>query len=156
MGKKWIFVEKRINSSASGWQADSGAAGVNRPHCPPKLGGSKRLTSNKWLHYSIVVAQTCGAYWNDAITAAMAEAEIMAPVSDSGEDASNNAIAAAMAEAEIMAPDSGGEGTTPEQGPTVASAQSRSNAGEVLKMQRQIAELEARLAEKESKVTDDL
>ena len=32
----------------------------------------------------------------------------------------------------------------------------QSNAGEVSKMQRQIAELEARLAEKESKVTDDL
>ena len=65
------------------------------------------------------------------------------------EDASNDAIAAAMAEGEIMAPDSGGEGTTP-------AAQSHSNAGEVSKMQRQIAELEARLAEKESKVTDDL
>ena len=38
-------------------------------------------------------------------------------------------------------------------------AQSHSNAGEVteiLKMQRQIAELEARLAEKESKVTDNI
>ena len=55
-----------------------------------------------------------------------------------------------------MASDSGGEGTTPEHEPTVASAQSRSNAGEVSKMQRQIAELKARLAEKESKVTDDL
>ena len=64
-----------------------------------------------------------------------------------------------MAEGEIIAPDSGGEGTTPttpEHQPTVAAAQSRSNAGEVSKMQRQIAELEARLAEKESKVTDDL
>ena len=61
-----------------------------------------------------------------------------------------------MAEGEIMAPDSGGEGTTPEHEPTVAAAQSRSNAGEASKMQRQIAELEARLAEKESKVTDDL
>ena len=62
-----------------------------------------------------------------------------------------------MAEGEIMAPDSGGEGTTPEHEPTVAAAQSRSNAGEVTKMlQRQIAELEAQFAEKESKVTDDL
>ena len=71
-------------------------------------------------------------------------------------DASNDAIAAAMAEGEITAPDSGGEGTTPEHEPTVAAAQSRRNAGEVSKMQRQIAELEARLAKKESKVTDDL
>ena len=53
-----------------------------------------------------------------------------------------------------MASDSGGEGTTPEHEPTVAAAQSRSNA--VSKMHRQIAELEARLAEKENKVTDDL
>ena len=64
------------------------------------------------------------------------------------EDAANDAIAAAMTEGEIMAPDSGGEGTTPEHEPTAAAAQSRSNAGEVSKtrMQRQIAELEARLA----------
>ena len=65
-------------------------------------------------------------------------------------------MAAAMAEGEIMTPNSGGEGTTPEHEPTVAAAQSRSNAGEVSKMQRQIAELEAQLAEKESKATDDL
>ena len=60
-----------------------------------------------------------------------------------------------MAEGEIMTPDSGGEGTTPEHEPTVAAAQSRSNAGEVSKMQRHLAEIEpeARLAEKESKVT---
>ena len=64
------------------------------------------------------------------------------------EDAANDAVAAATAESEIMAPDSGGEGTTPEHEPPVAAAQSRSNAGEVSKtrMQRQIAELEARLA----------
>ena len=72
------------------------------------------------------------------------------------EDAANDAIAAAMAEGEIMAPDSGGEGTTPEHEPPAAAAQSHSNKGEVSKMQRKIAELEARLAEKESKVTDDL
>ena len=67
-------------------------------------------------------------------------------------------MAAAMAEGEIMAPDSGGEKTTPEHEPTAAAAQSCSNAGEVSKMQRQIAELrvEAPLAEKGSKVTDDL
>ena len=58
-------------------------------------------------------------------------------------------IAAAMAEGEIMAPDSGGEGTTPEHEPPAAPAQSRSNAGEVSKMQGQ-------MAKKESKVTDDL
>ena len=57
------------------------------------------------------------------------------------EDASNDAIAAVMAEGEIMAPDSGGEGTTPEHEPTVAAAQSRSNAGEVSKMQRQNSRL---------------
>ena len=58
-----------------------------------------------------------------------------------------------MAEGEIMTPDSGGEGTTPEpeHEPPAAAAQSCSNAGEVSKLQRQIAELEARLAEKESK-----
>ena len=61
-----------------------------------------------------------------------------------------------MAEGEIMTPDSGGEGTTLEHEPTMAAAQSRRNAGEVSKMKRQIAELEAKLAEKESKVTDDL
>ena len=61
-----------------------------------------------------------------------------------------------MAEGEIMAPDSGGEGTTPEHEPPAAAAQLRSNKGELLKMQRRIAELEARLAEKENKVTDDL
>ena len=72
------------------------------------------------------------------------------------EDAANNTIAAAMAVGETMAPDSGGEGTTPEHEPAAAAAQSRSNTGEVPKMQRQIAELEARLAEKESKATDDL
>ena len=61
-----------------------------------------------------------------------------------------------MDECEIMAPDSGREATTPEHESTVAAAQSRSNAGEVSKMQRQIAELEAQLAGKESKVIDDL
>ena len=63
-----------------------------------------------------------------------------------------------MAESEIMAPDSGGKGTTlrPEHEPTAAAAQSRSNAGEVSKMQRQIADFEARLAKQESKVTDDI
>ena len=74
------------------------------------------------------------------------------------EDAANDVIAAALAESEIMAPDSGGKGTKPEHEPPAAAAQSRSNrdTGEVSKMQRQIAELEARLAEKESKVTDNL
>ena len=74
------------------------------------------------------------------------------------EDAANEAIVAAMVEGEIMTPDSGGKGTTPEHEPPAAAAQSRSNAGEVSKMQRQIAELrvEAPLAEKGSKVTDDL
>ena len=74
------------------------------------------------------------------------------------EDAANEAIVAAMVEGEIMTPDSGGKGTTPEHEPPAAAAQSRSNrdTGEVSKMQRQIAELEARLAEKESKVTDNL
>ena len=59
-------------------------------------------------------------------------------------------------EGEIMAPDYGGEGTTPEHEPPASVAQSRSNAGEVSKMQRQIAEFEARLAAKESKVADNL
>ena len=80
---------------------------------------------------------------------------------EAAEDASNDAIAFAMAEGEIMAPDSGGEGTTPEHEPPATVAQSRSNKREVSKMQRQIAGLQARLAEKaskekESKVTDDL
>ena len=61
-----------------------------------------------------------------------------------------------MSEGENMAPDSGGEGTTPEHEPPVAAAQPRSNAAEVSKMLRQIAELEAWLAEKEIKETDDL
>ena len=72
------------------------------------------------------------------------------------EDAANDVIAAALAESEIMAPDSGGKGTKPEHEPPAAAAQSRSNKGDLLKMQRKIAELEARLGEKECKVTDDL
>ena len=54
-----------------------------------------------------------------------------------------------------MTPDDGGEGTTPKHEPPAAAAKSRSNAGEVSKMQRQIAELKARLAEKESNVIDE-
>ena len=65
-----------------------------------------------------------------------------------------------MAEGEIVAPNSGGEGTTPEHEPPAAPELRLLNhaatPGEVLKMQTQIAELEAQLAEKESKVTDDL
>ena len=50
------------------------------------------------------------------------------------------------------------EGNGPHPSTNLAGEVSKmqSNAGEVSKMQRQIAELEARLAEKESKVTDDL
>ena len=42
---------------------------------------------------------------------------------------------------QVIVPGSGGGGTAPEHEPPAAAAQSRSNAGEVLKMQRQIAEL---------------
>ena len=48
-----------------------------------------------------------------------------------------------------MMDDSGGEGTTLEHEPPAAAAQSRSKASDGSKMQKEIADLKARFAEKE-------